>query len=250
MQMDWTTFVLEVINFLVLVWLLRHFFYRPVLAVLDARQTRVMAVKDEAATLYKDAEALKAQYDARIAAWSTEQDAARQKLDQELLLERNRSLGELKLTLADEEAKSRARGDAAALVRESSFNRQAMEEAYGAAAAILQRLASPALTSHIAQVFGEDLAAMPEEDRATLQQAVTALGEQETIDIASAHPLAEATRRELTKGLERAAGRHLQTHFREVPELLAGLRVAVGQCRLDASLSDELAFFRKMNRHA
>lgn len=250
MQMDWTTFLLEVINFLVLVWLLRHFFYRPVLAVLDARQSRVLAIKDEAATLHKEAEALKAQYDARISAWNAEQESARQKLDHELVQERARRLEELKLVLADEEAKSRARGDAAALARESSFNRQALEAAFGAAATILQRLASPALTAQIIEVFGEDLAAMSEADRATLLQAVSALDDQEVIDIASAHPLDDATRQALSKNLERAAGRPLAAHYRVAPELLAGLRVAVGQCRLDASLADELAFFQKTSGHA
>lgn len=250
MQMDWTTFLLEVTNFIVLVWLLRHFFYRPVLAVLDARQARVLAAKDEAAALHGEAVALRAQYEERLAAWASAQERAHQKLEQELTQERARRLNELKLFLADEEAKSRARSDAAALARESAFNRQALEDAFGAAAAILQRLASPALTANIAQVFGEDLAAMPEAELTTLQQAVATLGDQEAIDIASAHPLDGATRLQLARDLESACGRPLQTHFRAAPELLAGLRVAVGQCRLDASLADELAFFRKNNGHA
>ena len=38
MELDWTTFVLEVINFLVLVWILRRYLYRPVLNTLAARK--------------------------------------------------------------------------------------------------------------------------------------------------------------------------------------------------------------------
>ena len=37
MEINWTTFVLEIVNFLILVWLLKHFFYRPVLAVVARR---------------------------------------------------------------------------------------------------------------------------------------------------------------------------------------------------------------------
>ena len=44
MQFDWTTFILEMLNFLVLVWILQRLIYRPVLAMLDARQQRL---KDE-----------------------------------------------------------------------------------------------------------------------------------------------------------------------------------------------------------
>ena len=30
MQLDWTTFILEIVNFLVLLWILKRFFFRPV----------------------------------------------------------------------------------------------------------------------------------------------------------------------------------------------------------------------------
>ena len=33
MELDWTTFVLEIVNFLVLVWILQRYLYRPVLAL-------------------------------------------------------------------------------------------------------------------------------------------------------------------------------------------------------------------------
>jgi F-type H+-transporting ATPase subunit b len=33
-ELNWTTFVLEILNFLVLVWLLKHFFYQPVKGVI------------------------------------------------------------------------------------------------------------------------------------------------------------------------------------------------------------------------
>ena len=50
MEFDWTTFALEALNFLVLVWLLKRFFYRPVLAVIEARRA-------ETAKTIADAEA-------------------------------------------------------------------------------------------------------------------------------------------------------------------------------------------------
>jgi F-type H+-transporting ATPase subunit b len=250
MEMDWTTFVLEVINFLVLVWLLQHFFYRPVLAVIDRRQARVQATRDEAETMRRDADGLRQQYETRLADWNAERGQARQQLEQELLQERTRRIDELKHALADEEAKSRVRGDAAAVAREAALNREAVADAYAAAAAMLQRLAAAPLTARIAQAFREDLAALSDSDRATLRQAADALAGHEAVEIVSAHPLDAAERTALSAGLSQAAGRQLEVSFREAPELIAGLRAAVGQCRLDASLADELAFFRKDAAHA
>jgi F-type H+-transporting ATPase subunit b len=250
MQIDWTTFVLEIINFLILLWLLQHFFYRPVLAMLDARREKVQAIKGEADTLRREAENLKAQYEGRLADWNAEREQARQKLAQELVQERAKRLDELKRALADEEAKSRARSDAAEAARAAASGRQAMKDAYGAAAAILQRLATPTLTQRIIQVFCEDIDTLPEAERTTLRQAVAALTEREAVEITSAHPLDGLARSALSAALAKAAGRPLAVHFSESPELIGGLRGAVGQCRLDASLADELAFFQRQANHA
>jgi F-type H+-transporting ATPase subunit b len=245
MQMDWTTFTLEIVNFLVLVWLLRRFFYGPVLAILDARQARVQGIKAEAEAVRRDALALKAHYESRLADWDAEREAARQGLKQELSQERAARLLELKRLLADEEAKARARDRAQATARETLQRRRCVAEAYGAVAALLERLASPALTARIAQVFREDLEALAGPDRAALLQAVAALIEQEMVEIASAHPLDEGERAALCAALARAAGQALAVSFREVPELVGGLRVALGQCQLDANLAHELAFFQR-----
>ena len=37
MQLNWSTFVLEIINFLILVWVLKRFLYKPVLAAIAQR---------------------------------------------------------------------------------------------------------------------------------------------------------------------------------------------------------------------
>ena len=48
MAIDWTTFALEVVNFLVLVWLLKRFLYQPVLEVLVQRRAGVARTLEEA----------------------------------------------------------------------------------------------------------------------------------------------------------------------------------------------------------
>ena len=43
MLIDWFTVGAQVVNFLILVWLLRRFLYKPVLAAIDAREKKVAA---------------------------------------------------------------------------------------------------------------------------------------------------------------------------------------------------------------
>ena len=68
MELDWTTFLLEVINFLILVWLLKRFLYQPVLEVIGKRRQKIQAELLQAATTQDQASQLKEQYEKRIPA--------------------------------------------------------------------------------------------------------------------------------------------------------------------------------------
>ena len=41
MLIDWFTVVAQAVNFLILVWLLKRFLYKPILNALDAREKRI-----------------------------------------------------------------------------------------------------------------------------------------------------------------------------------------------------------------
>lgn len=41
MLIDWFTVIAQVVNFLILVWLLKRFLYQPILNAIDAREQRV-----------------------------------------------------------------------------------------------------------------------------------------------------------------------------------------------------------------
>jgi F-type H+-transporting ATPase subunit b len=249
MQFDWTTFTLEIINFLVLVWILKRFFYRPVLDVLDARQQRIQAESAQAKQLQQEAESLKHQYEARLADWNKEREQVRQQLDQEIAQARAISMENLKKSLADEESKTRVRDAAVIASREAELVRQSASEAYSNAAMMLQRLASGELTASIVRMFQEDLAALPPAERVALQKAAHTLGADASVEIDAAHPLDDKALKELTQALSLAAEQPLKVVFKLAPELIAGLRVAVGECLMHANLAEELAFFRTQGVH-
>lgn len=249
MQLDWTTFILEILNFLVLVWILQRFLYRPVLALLDARQQRINQQTERAAQLHAEAEALQSQYQARLADWQQQQDAARRALEEELAQLRSSELDALRKTLADEEAKFRVRNQAATATREAALIREAAAKAYAQTAAMLQRMAGPDLTGRIVEIFLEDLRQLPEAELAALHKAAAALIQASAVTIASAHPLTDADQSRLGQALSAAAGRELACNFSTDPALIAGVRAVVGECQLHANLADELAFFRRQTNH-
>ena len=40
MTLSWPTFILEIVNFLVLVWILKRFLYQPILQAIEERKAR------------------------------------------------------------------------------------------------------------------------------------------------------------------------------------------------------------------
>ena len=76
MLIDWFTVAAQLLNFLVLVWLMKRFLYQPVLAAIAARDKQVAATLADAAARLQDAH----QLESRLAASSTAFDQQRASL--------------------------------------------------------------------------------------------------------------------------------------------------------------------------
>ena len=55
MKIDWFTIIAQVINFLVLVWLLKRFLYKPVLMAIDERDKKIASQLNDGKTMKDDA---------------------------------------------------------------------------------------------------------------------------------------------------------------------------------------------------
>lgn len=247
MQFDWTTFALEILNFLVLVWILKRFLYRPVLDVLDARQARVKDEMSRAEELNHEGATLKQDYEERLAHWAQERELLRQQIEGELAQERAAGMDRIRQSLADEEAKAHVRNAAKTAAYKAELIRQATGGAYANAAALLQRLASPALTASIVDLLVDDLATLPDDRLQTLRAAAQKVGAGGATEIVAAHPLADTMVDAIVRGLASVAGITLKPVVRIDPCLLAGVRIAIGECLLHGNLKDELDFFQRQD---
>jgi len=76
MRVDWTTLALQTINFTILVWLLQHFLYRPVLRMIDARKAELQRQYDLANAAEEKARTHLAAAEAERANIAAEREAA------------------------------------------------------------------------------------------------------------------------------------------------------------------------------
>ncbi len=79
MSIDWITVLAQIANFLVLLWLLKRFLYRPILDGIDAREAEIAKRMAAAEQARKDAEVAESQYVMQRAQLVSEQDALLEK---------------------------------------------------------------------------------------------------------------------------------------------------------------------------
>lgn len=247
MELDWSTVALEILNFLVLVWLLKHFFYRPVLAVIEKRRADTEAVIATARQQATDAEALKADYTARLAALAAERELAMARLSDEIAAERERRLQALNAELATERERQQMLQAREQAERTAALTREAMQLAARFAGRLCERLASPALETRLLLMAREEIQAAPGGTRDALCAALQAMSE--PVRFTTAFPLDAETQAACIASLAEFAGQPIRAEFSVDPSLLAGLHIQAGAWTLAANLRDELVFFAEAARH-
>lgn len=246
MQLNWSTLLLEVLNFLVLIWILKRFLYRPVLDVIARRRHKLQQTLEAAKAERSAAELLQRQYEARLTEWQREKAAAGETLQRELGSERERRLQALQTELENERKKAqvleqRARGET-----KRRLEAQALELGARFASRLLTRVAGPAVESKLVDVTLEDLTALPGDQRELLSR----LWREATgpIEVSSGYPLDETRREALVNVFANLTGERVSCRYRQDTELIAGLRLRIGPWLMKANLRDELRSFAEAGR--
>lgn len=242
MELNWTTFVLEILNFLVLVWLLKRFLYRPVQAAIERRRQSIEADLAAAQASNQQAEALQQQRQQQLHAWEQQQQNAKEALQQDIDAERERRMAELAATLEAEKQRLQALDEHQQTEQWRQLEQQALQISGRFASQLLARFASPELELLICQAAIEDLKQLAGSEREKLHQSLNE--PQRTVHVSSVFPLPDDLRERLLVGLRSIAGKdELLLEYATDPELLAGLRIAVDSLQVRANLHSELAFF-------
>jgi F-type H+-transporting ATPase subunit b len=218
---------LQIINFLVLAWLLGRFLFKPVAKVIDARQKEIEARLGEVAAERERAREAEAKHEAARAAVAAE---ARREIDEA------RRRGEQEAHVIREEAERKVREHFERVRAELAAERaralgEVRTQATELAIAIAERLlaevtARPGLLAGVMQSVSD-----PEQKRMMAQQL-----DDGRVDVVSASPLADAEQQRLRAWLAELAGRPVDASFQVDPSLLAGveLRFPYGSVRYSA----------------
>jgi F-type H+-transporting ATPase subunit b len=225
-----TTFAFELINFVVLVWLLNRYVFKALVSSIAERRARIAAAEAAAAAQQAAAEAAQAEMRSR----SLELDRLRETILQEATADAAAERARVQQLLEAE------REAALAWVRS-----EAVERGVDVAGHMMLSLAPEALDAALV----EQLVAEIDARREALRRAAEELGEQapEVTLVAARLPPSELRER-LREALGEALGARPRLSLKEDETLLAGLVLRVGGRVLDASVAGQLAAFRDRAR--
>ena len=234
MHIDLWTLGLQAINVLVLVWLLARFLFRPVAAMVAQR-------REATGALLADAEAARAKAQAEAAAITQQREGLVAEADGLRAAARQYAAAERASQLAQARAEAdRVRADGeAALARERGQLQAALEAractlAVDIARRLLDRLPSGAITTALAGMLADDLAALPPAERDLLVAAPDGL------EVVTATALDAADKAAVVAALTRALGAPPAPAFRVDPGLLGGIELRGPHMRIRNSWRSDL----------
>jgi len=236
------TFIFQIVNFLILVGVLRYWLYRPVQAMIARRQREVEAPLAEAAAERARATELRAEVERQHLAAAGERDRflleagrdAEARRDQ-LLTEARRAAEEL--VAAGQQALARERATA-----ESKLQGQAVTLAVGLAARLLATSATEEATEHL---LDEALRAVESMDRPGAREGAGPAAAPARVQVVTAVPVGAARRDAIATRLHRSLGEGLEVTFAEDPALVAGAEIHLPTAVVRQSWRDQLALARK-----
>ena len=248
MELNWSTFVLEIINFLILVWILKRFLYKPVLEAIAKRRASIEQGMQAAIQKQQAAQVLQSQYEHRLEDWETEKQTAREQLHSEIEQERQRLQALLQASLQQEREKAQVLAAHQAQEQQHRNQQQALHNAMRFTSKLLAELASPELEARLIARLADQLNTLPAAQRDRLSQALDA--QRPSAQVHSAFPLSEAQRASLQQVLQAIGGQQLSCEFAQDNRLLAGARIQLGPWLVQANLADELQTFAEFEHHS
>jgi F-type H+-transporting ATPase subunit b len=238
MQFDWWTFALQSINFVVLVWLLRRFLYRPVQEIISKRRLVAEQVLADAEAKAESAESEKQQAEKERVALDKQRDRILQEAHESVKAEREKILKQ-----ARQDAKKiveTAQGTAAR-EREQAL-KDVKAEIADLAAEIASRMLKTVSGNDLSDAFlsrlHEEIKSLPAEELERLQGDLSKSGT--SLKIATAIPLDAAARKRWSSRICTTLGIKTKPEFVVAPDLVGGAELRFPHAVLKFSWSDQV----------
>jgi len=251
MQISWFTVIAQIVNFIVLVWLLKRFLYKPILKAIDEREKKIAGqIKDAEA---KDALAKKEQ--AEFSKKNESFDKKKKELMDKAIAETNEERQKLLESARNEATELRSKLDKSLKEMQENLNRdialKTQQEVFAIARKTLTDLASLSLEEQSANIFIKRLNDLKKEEKKQFTEAFKSGsnlpdGKQGSILVQSAFDLPAKQQTDIKSAVNEILGAKTQFQFKTAPEIISGIELTSNGYKLAWSISEYLNSLQKI----
>jgi len=243
MLIDWFTVAAQVVNFLILVWLMKRFLYKPILHAIDEREKRIATELANAGKKKAEAQKESDDFKHKNEEFDKQRAALLSKATDDAKAERQRLLDE-------------ARKDAAALSSKlqealrdqehtlhQAISRRTQQEVFAITRKTLTDLATVSLEERLGEVFTRRLREMDAKAKAGLAQALKTASDPALVR--SAFDLPAQQRAAIQNALNETFSADIHIRFETAPELISGIELSTNGQKVAWSIADYLMSMEK-----
>lgn len=240
MQIDWLTVSAQIVNFLVLVLLLRWVLYRPLARALKARQEAVAQQLTEADAARAKAEAAAEEHRAAIHALDQARHDRLQRAEAEAGARRSALIDAAKAEVSAQRSAWQAQLEAEKSAFLDRLRHRAGDSFVIMARNILSEMADQDLIDRMAQTFAARLEGLDRADRDRLREA---FGTGEPPEILSSLPLSGTARDTVAAAVGALLGKPVTPVFAEESDLSCGVVLRLGAQHVGWTIAEHLDRF-------
>lgn len=220
MQIDWFTTLAQMINFLILIWLLKKLLYKPVLNTIQQRDQAVADRLQQAEQTMQEAEQLKQQYQKQLDTLHQQQSSILQQTQQQAGAEKAEQLKQLAQEMELKKQQFDKNMLAEQQAQQKLVKQVVTEQVLQTSSKILADLSGQSLEQQIIEHFLQQLKSLSKSELETLKEA---LGDPSGTEIFTQFAVTEVMQKRITEQIK-AISPETTVRFKQ-QDLLCGIKL-------------------------
>jgi len=243
MQINWFTVIAQILNFLVLVWLMKRYLYKPILNAIDDREKKIVGQLADAKTKKEEAQKEQDEFNKKNEVFDRQKKDMMDKATSEAATQGQKLL---------EDAKNNAKAlqdklEKAAKDQQENLNRQTEQktekEVFAITKKVLTDLAGVDFEEQSVNVFIKRISGIKENEKDLFKKAL--LPGSGTILVQSAFDLTEKQQTEIKSEVTKMLGTKPSFEFKTSPALIGGIELTTNGYKLAWSIAEYVNSFEK-----
>ncbi len=235
MKINWFTVIAQIINFLILVWLLKKFLYKPVLDAIDAREKKIVSRLEDAKTKKEEAKKEQDEFNEKNKQFDEQKKELMDKAIADTKVQKDKLMDDAKKDVdAIHDKQQKALKDMQEDLKKD-LAQKTQKEIFDISRKALTDLASVSLEEQAVKVFVSRIEELKDKEK---EQFIDAFkSDSSPVLIQSAFEFHKKQQTEIKKAVDEILGKETEFEFKTSPALISGIELEANGYKLSWNIS-------------